>query len=45
MSKSVKTLALFAFVATVAACSKPPQEEEYVAVEPVSTEPVYTSKY
>ncbi|WP_269812820.1 hypothetical protein [Pontibaca salina] len=44
MAKTVKTLALFAFVAAVAACTKPPQEE-YVAVEPVSTEPVYTSKY
>lgn len=44
MSKTVKTIALFAFVAAVAACSKP-QEEEYVAVEPVTAEPVYTSKY
>lgn len=44
MAKGVKTLALFAFVAAVAACSKP-EQEEYVAAEPVSAEPVYTSKY
>ncbi|NUH66005.1 hypothetical protein HTT03_11990 [Sulfitobacter sp. S0837] len=45
MSKSIKLLAAFGFVAAVSACAQ--QEEEYVVVEPapISVEPVYTGKY
>ncbi|MGB7242353.1 MAG: hypothetical protein WBC93_09745 [Sulfitobacter sp.] len=43
MSKSIKILALFGFVAVVAACAR--EQEEYVAVEPISVEPVHTGKY
>lgn len=42
MSKSIKLLAAFGFVAVIAACA---QEEEVVVVEPISAEPVYTGKY
>ena len=48
MSKSIKLLAMFGFVATVAACGSSGQtEEEYVVVEPepISVEPTYTGKY
>ncbi|KMK67690.1 hypothetical protein [Puniceibacterium sp. IMCC21224] len=46
MSKSIKMLALFGFVATLSACGGQ-QEEEFVVVnpEPISQEPVYTGKY
>ncbi|GAB5437708.1 MULTISPECIES: hypothetical protein [Roseobacteraceae] len=43
MSKSIKFLAMVAFVGAVAACDNS-QEEEFVIVEPISTEPVYTGK-
>ena len=45
MSKSIKFLAAFAFVAGISACAQ--QEEEFVVVEPepISVEPVYTGKY
>ena len=46
MSKSIKLLAMFGFVASLAACAQQ-EEEEFVIVEPapMSTEPVYTGKY
>ena len=46
MSKSIKLLAAFGFIAVVAACARE-QEEEFVVVapEPISQEPVYTGKY
>ncbi len=46
MSKSIKLLAMFAFVGAVAACGGQ-QEEEFIVVdpEPISVEPVYTGKY
>ncbi|MGR3271328.1 hypothetical protein [Thalassococcus profundi] len=46
MSKSIKLLTLFGFVAVVAACQQQ-QQEEFVVVdpEPVTVEPVYTGKY
>ncbi|WP_255456222.1 hypothetical protein [Parasedimentitalea denitrificans] len=43
MSKSIKLFALAGLLAAVAACSQ--QEEEFVVVEPISEEPVYTGKY
>ena len=43
MSKCIKFLAAASFVATVAACDNSPQEE-FVVVEPISTEPTYTGK-
>ncbi len=45
MSKSVKFIAMFGFVAALAACAQ--QEEEFVVVEPepVTVEPVFTGKY
>ena len=47
MSKSIKMLAAFGFVASVAACTSGQTEEEFVVVEPapISVEPVYTGKY
>ncbi len=47
MSKSIKLLAMFGFVASLAACGQQQQEEEYVVVdpEPITVEPVYTGKY
>ena len=44
MSKCIKLVAMVAFVGAVAACDTS-QEEEFVIVEPVSTEPTYTGKY
>ncbi|WP_280140660.1 hypothetical protein [Litoreibacter albidus] len=43
MSKSIKALAAFSFVAIVAACGSQ-QEEEVVIVQPVEAETTY-SKY
>jgi hypothetical protein len=43
MSKTFKSLLALGFVAVVAACSQP-AEEEFVVVEPV-TEPAPTGKY
>jgi len=43
MSKSVKSILALGLVVFVAACAQ--QEEEYVVVEPVTSEPVYTGKY
>lgn len=45
MSKSIKLVAMLGFIATVAACSSGQTEEEYVVVEPITQEPVYTGKY
>ncbi|MGJ8544767.1 MAG: hypothetical protein ACSHWZ_04925 [Sulfitobacter sp.] len=47
MSKSIKLLAAFGFIAVVAACAREQQVEEFVVVEqePISQEPVYTGKY
>jgi len=47
MSKSIKLLAAFGFVAVVAACAREQQVEEFVVVEPepISVEPTYTGKY
>ncbi|WP_186766638.1 hypothetical protein [Puniceibacterium confluentis] len=46
MSKSIKLVAMFGFVATLSACGQQ-QQEEYVVVDPapISVEPVYTGKY
>jgi hypothetical protein len=43
MSKYIKLLAVFGFVGVIAACAQ--QEEEFVVVEPVSEEPVFTGKF
>jgi hypothetical protein len=46
MSKSIKILAAVSFMAALSACGSSGQsDEEFVVVEPVSTEPVYTGKY
>ena len=46
MSKSIKFLAMVAFVGVVAACDNQPEEEFVViAPEPISVEPTYTGKY
>jgi hypothetical protein len=45
MSKSIKLLATMGFVVLVAACAREQQVEEFVVVEPISQEPVYTGKY
>lgn len=44
MSKSIKLLAVLGLVGVIAACGNN-QEEEFVAVEPVSEEPVFTGKF
>lgn len=44
MSKSVKSILAIGFIAVVAACAQPAQEE-FVVVEPITTEPVSTGKY
>lgn len=46
MSKSIKALLAVAAVASVAACSRAPQQEEIIYVEPapIVQEPVY-NKY
>lgn len=45
MSKSIKLIAMFGFVAAIAACAQ--QEEEFVIVEPepISAEPTFTGKF
>ena len=43
MSKYIKLLAVFGLVGVIAACGS--NEEEFVAVEPVSEEPVFTGKF
>ena len=45
MSKHIKLLAVIGFVASVAACTSGTVEEEYIVVEPISVEPIYTGKY
>lgn len=45
MSKSIQLVLAVAFVAGVAACSKPAPQETVVAPAPISSEPVYTGKY
>ena len=44
MSKSIKLLAVLGLVGAIAACAREP-EEEFVVVEPVSEEPVFTGKF
>lgn len=44
MSKSIRMLVMLGFVGLIAACAQE-QEEEFVVVEPISTEPTYTGKY
>ncbi|MGI3165081.1 hypothetical protein [Pseudooceanicola sp. 200-1SW] len=46
MSKSIQFILAASFVAGLAACSKP-ANDDYVVVapEPISAEPVYTGKY
>jgi|TARA_R100001143_G_scaffold52685_1_gene47967 hypothetical protein len=44
MSKTLKSVLALGFVAVVAACAQP-AEEEFVVVEPVTTEPEQTGKY
>jgi hypothetical protein len=44
MSKTIKSVVALGFVAIVAACGGQ-QEEEFVVVEPITTEPVETGKY
>lgn len=44
MSKSIKSILAIGLVAFVAACAQQ-AEEEFVVVEPVTTEPVSTGKY
>jgi len=45
MSKSIKLVATLGLVAAIAACTSGKTEEEYVVVEPITSEPVYTGKY
>ena len=47
MANSIKLLAVFGFVATLAACGGQSNDEEFVVVEPepISSEPTYTGKY
>ena len=45
MSKSIKLLTMFGFIAVVAACSGRQQEFVVVDPEPISVEPIYTGKY
>lgn len=45
MSKSIKVLATLGLVVLVSACAREQQTEEFVVVEPISSEPVYTGKY
>jgi len=46
MSKSIKLFAVLGLVVVGAACAKKQQQvEEFVVVEPISQEPVYTGKY
>lgn len=44
MSKSIKLFAMVGLMGLIAACGRN-QEEEFVVVEPVSEEPVYTGKF
>jgi len=44
MSKTLKSVLALGFVAVVAACAQP-AEEEFVVVEPITTEPEETGKY
>lgn len=47
MSKSIKLLATFGFVAVVAACVREQQADDFMVVDPapISVEPSYTGKY
>jgi hypothetical protein len=44
MSRTLKSVLALGFIAVVAACAQP-AEEEFVVVEPITTEPVQTGKY
>ncbi len=46
MSKHIKIVAAFGFVAVLAACACGQSDEEFVVVEPepISTEPAFTGK-
>ncbi len=43
MSKHIKILSMVGLIALAAACAQ--QQEEFVVVEPISTEPTFTGKY
>lgn len=47
MSKSIKLMAMFGLVATIAACSSGQTEDDFVVVdpEPISSEPTFTGKF
>lgn len=47
MSKSIKLLATFGFIAVVAACAREQLVEEFVVIDPapISVESVHTGKY
>ena len=47
MSKSIKLLATFGYIAVVAACAREQQVEEFVVLDPapISVEPVHTGNY
>ncbi|KIN71625.1 hypothetical protein [Sulfitobacter guttiformis] len=45
MSKNIKLFAMLGLLVVAAACAKKQQVEEFVVVEPISQEPVYTGKY
>ncbi|MFX0545605.1 hypothetical protein ACEWPL_008680 [Roseovarius sp. S1116L3] len=44
MSNAIKSLMALGLVVAVSACQQAP-EDDYVVVEPVTTEPVQTGKY
>lgn len=44
MSRTAKSILALGFIAVVAACAQP-AEEEFVVVEPITVEPVQTGKY
>ena len=44
MSSTFKSVLALGFIAVVAACAQP-AEEEFVVVEPITTEPEPTGKY
>lgn len=45
MSKCIKSITMFGFLAVVAACGNNQQEFVVVEPEPISAEPTFTGKY
>lgn len=45
MSNITRLIAIIGFVGALSACAREQPTEEYVAVEPISSEPTYTGKY